>query len=1183
MAFDPSKPFEEVGAPTATLDRTQPYEEVQGEHNFDVGSLLLDPQRAHQHATPEGKAAINTLMATAGDEEGKMRATNQLYVNQHMPSMPVAALTSNWPAVRDGYAKSLGYTQGQISEQGFTQLLQQKEEAKKKDEWAVTDAFGKLKAMFGLEGYGDKVQRFGIPLGAEVAGTTGQLATIPRMDGKGTLAGIVNAVNRVSASLVTPENAAALVTTGGAGEVATILGTARAMAVARATQAAVLGTFTATGAKATVDAMDDVRTVFADPDSTKEKKADAIATVVLSGLMTAAAAKGTYDFGAKAATGESAPPPDIGKQIEAATFLRDQAKKAPPEMAAVLTEAAKQVEPAKAESKTPERAKYEELQGQMIEMVKEGKAGTEEFNKVWQASEDIKSQNEGMPPGEKAGGPVEPPPEEPEAPTEAPEPGDTTGIAHRVSEDRGVAAERGEGISASDSIEHGRELLKEGLDPEVAVAEHANHGAISGDAMALVRARAEELSKPMQTEWHKIGQAQQGETDIDTGTFHGLQRAYHESSGKTFTPEQAVEATKQAGEVKGATEAVEATKKKLVETATGPEQPKVRKVPKSISDAASAARERIRQRLEKLGTAQFVEGEKSGVLSKEMLDDLGAVGAEYVAKGIVKAADFADAMVREFGERIRPHLEAILQKAKELRDQAKASDPLTTHTAGSKWTNEQAASLWNKAKEKIDAGQDFDDVRHDLAKETGLPVADITEGLASPKGVRPITDELYAKMSERRRVVNQAKQWVTNEKYPGWFNFAKNVPGFFFNLATFGHGTVGMVTHAGNQMFNPSAVANYWKAFGQQFKLLGWHDSGAYHERMMQDLTRDPLFIKAKRAGLANDPFKYQDDYQNAGAVKFFKKVGLSGNRGFDALKLFRQQRFNERWESLPADLKTPEMAKALADIGNHETGVVRSTVGGSSANWILFAPKLEASRWAFLLGDPAKATKTFINWKGETPEARAAAVEQVKQKALIAGTYVGALAINQGFLSASGSDEKINFTDPRHGDWLSFKVAGHRIGVISPMIGSVRFLANVIHDSMGDRSKFEKMQGSRFEQATKDAGQYLRGKESPFAKVATDTAFQADFKENPMPWSNDAISKHQKAEGVHKFTYAEYAGKNLTPIPLQEAITEVWKKQGMNEDQITTVLNAIIIAASVGGTGIKISEDTPYKKPLAK
>jgi len=320
--------------------------------------------------------------------------------------------------------------------------------------------------------------------------------------------------------------------------------------------------------------------------------------------------------------------------------------------------------------------------------------------------------------------------------------------------------------------------------------------------------------KPLQTEWHKGGQAQQGETEIDTGTFHGLARAFRESTGKDFTEKQAKDATKIAADVKDA------------------------------SNTADAAQDR---------------------LLKEVAPD-------------------------------KPTKESV----------KKSEDIIKTVKSGAAWTPEQAKALWEVAKGKyIDKGvTDFNDIRAGLATDYGLSKADISTGLASPKGARVLTDDMYAKMAERRRVINQARQWLANEKYPKWEQFMRGVPNAFFNIATFGHGTVGPITHAGVQIFNPSVTKDWIKNFGRGFKLMGLHDKGAYHEQMTQDLMRDPNFIKAKRAGLANDPSRYQDDYQNPGAIKMFKDIGLAGNRGFDGLKFLRQDMFNKRWAGLPENPK---------------------------------------------------------------------------------------------------------------------------------------------------------------------------------------------------------------------------------------------------------------------------------------
>lgn len=161
-------------------------------------------------------------------------------------------------------------------------------------EWAKSSPIERLKMMFGVKGYGrNEVEGAAPMIGSEAAGTKGGLATIPKMQGSGVMAGIDNAVNKFIAGLTTPENAAIMAATGGAGALADLAAATRVAVAARATEAATLGTFTGVMAKDTVTAAQEARAIMADPAATNADKADAIATAILSGAMTAAAGVGT--------------------------------------------------------------------------------------------------------------------------------------------------------------------------------------------------------------------------------------------------------------------------------------------------------------------------------------------------------------------------------------------------------------------------------------------------------------------------------------------------------------------------------------------------------------------------------------------------------------------------------------------------------------------------------------------------------------------------------------------------------------------------------------------------------------------------------------------------------------------------------------------------------------------------
>lgn len=1188
MAFDASQPFEDVGG-TATLDRTKPFEDAApGGHNFDPGAALLDPERAHQHATPEGRAALDTLNTISDDETEKTKAVSQIYVQQRLKAFPARYISQHWDSVRDQYAKSLGFTGDTISEGAFITLLQEDAKKDKKQMWATAGPLDRLNLMFGDKGMSNpdlKVESALPAIGSEAAGTKGGAFTIPKMQGNGAFVGIINSTNKAISGLTTPENAGFLVATGGAGVVADIAESARVVAIAKGTQAAILGTFAGQGAKGTVDMVGNAIKVTHDPDSTHAQIAEAWADAGLAGTMTAFAAKGTYEFAKGAA--ETTLTPE--KKIQAAELLREQAQSAhSAEMAATLEAAADHVEHAPEEGAKAEEPKTPEPAKEEPPLTVEGKEPTHP---------PLVEGSDGL----------------------------DYGIAARVSDARAEHGaidpiEPGKGVGAEASVEHGRELLKQGSDPQAALDEFIKDKKISADQVALVRAHGETLNKaaydaemkfgtdspeykaaakadsdwlkaikPMQTEWHKIGQAQQGQTEMDTGTFHGVSRAFKESTGREFTEKEAVTAKQKVAKVQEATGEVQEAQKKFVEgakaAAEGEEQAQAGKKPSKLSQRADEARARISERLLKATGAGFVEGEESGLLSKENLNDLAIVGADYIAKGAKEIGAWSEKMVKEFGDKIKPHLDAIFPKAME-EHQADKVAPVMAHIPGEKWTPEQAKALWQHAKEKyIDQGiTDPHDIRSNLATDFGLDSDEIHKGLASAKGMREITDDLYAKQAAQRRVVNEAKRWVNDAKYPGYEKIFRAIPESFFNLYTFGHGTVWTVTHTGNQYFLPKATGRLFRELGRSFRLMGVFDGGAYHERMMNDLIRDPNFIKAKRAGLENDPYIQRDEYQNPGVVKMFKQIGLMGNRGFDGMKLFRQFRFNQEWNSLPDSLKNTDSAKGIAEMINTATGAVPGKAPGGVARTIFFAPRLEMSRWKFMFTDPAlnanTVAKGLLSKGSVTPEAYHAAQRNLRQKMILAGVYFGALAINQGLLEATNSDQDVNFTDFKKSDWLDFKAAGKNIGVVSTMRRTVQFLFELGDAFWGHRTQLQKAEGTRAEQAGTIALKYIRGKLSPFASVATDILTQSDFIGKPLPFSSDKATPMAQRMGEGKpYTYAEYGTTHLLPIPVAEAARELWKQQGMDDEEIDKYLRAIEAGIVSGATGAKMKDDKSKRK----
>ncbi len=769
---------------------------------------------------------------------------------------------------------------------------------------------------------------------------------------------------------------------------------------------------------------------------------------------------------------------------------------------------------------------------------------------------------------------------------------DTHGVANRVNEARAKSGdiapvETGTSPGPEALIAKGREMLKEGETPDEAFT-RAQTIPDAGDRLGFVRAYGEKLFKeasaaadkfgtdspeyaaaakldsdwasriqPLKTDLARGFHALQGETEIDTGTFHGIRRAFNELSGREFTPTEEVTAKKFVSDQKAATKAVEEIApefKKAIESVVAPARKSVSgKILSNLRERSDAAMARLKAK----------QGRVSAGLDPTDFKDYVEIAAYHLARGIDAGAE----LLKQFGEKIREHIPGILDAAKKTYADATKGELGNT-----------VAGVYQRAKDYLDAGEtNPSDVVAKIAADLGTTQADVWEKLATNKTVRNVTDETFKRMAERRALTDAARNWVKDRSAPLAYRVATAPFRAGFRTATFGHGTVAPFTHAPTLGFNPATFSIFWRNWAKGFKLMGLRDAGAYHERVMQDLVRDPNYITARRAGLANDPHRAVTDYEKAWMGGWFEKVGAIGNRGFDSLKLIRQEYFNQLWDKTPDSLRTPLMAQLFADDVNHATGTVKRSYGPVTRA-VFFAPKLIASQFAHLVGDSAKAAAAIAKGSKASPEERAAAINHVKFLATAVGAYVSALALNQGLLSASGSKQKINFTDFHKADWFKFKALGLNIAPVSGPLAMVRLLGNLLRIEFGELEGKEKRggKGAALLSTSKD---FVRSKFSPTMGVAVDVATGTDYAERPLPFSKEKVPAYLRREGVGKYTYAEYATTHMTPIPVAEAAREVWKQQGMDESTIEHWIEAILMGVEAGAVGARVTPDYNEKK----
>lgn len=822
------------------------------------------------------------------------------------------------------------------------------------------------------------------------------------------------------------------------------------------------------------------------------------------------------------------------------------------------------------------------------------------------------SQEGGGPQAEQSGGEVPPK----EVDTNALPFGDSpVGIAHEAQADRAKAdlnvlpPERGEGITLEESVRRGKELLDGGADPDKIVAQFLKDRKVSSDDMAVVRAHYNELAKktneaysafgerspqadqafanertfynnavkPMQTEWSKIGVAQQGGVDLDTGSVMGLRRAFQELHGKDLNPAQAEQAKQLSDKVKFLDKEVERLKDKLDKAFK--EKGETKEV--NIKEKAQNLAKKIRDNA-KLN--------RPGMFSAATPASLAWDGAvEIVAKSIEAGGALADAIAKGL-EHIKGSdwYKQLSNKDKQTaetqftdwhmdqgREKTQLAEQFVNKSAkDNKFTADEAKAIWDYLKTRyMDKETPFPDALKATANDLGLSMQQVIHAIATPKGAKEITDEMFKKQHERNKAINYAKRFVKTANQPAAVKFFNSLPSAFFNVKTYGHGTVGNITHGGSNIFRPSVWKAYWPNVLKSFKLAYGSISG--YEKAITILESSPHFTDWKRAGLAVDPREAYDDFQVFGKKQSW--LAGAGTRGFTGLKFMRYD-MAEMWYNRLSDTEKadPNTREEIAKLANHATGHTEIKVP-KPLQVITFAPGLEISRWQRMITDPAKAINTFTHWNKSTPAEQAAAKIVARGAGERLATYSALLAANAGLLSALNSKQQINLTNPAKSDWMRFKLEGKTIDFTGNILSPIRLLSVIGRGTyltiFGDQKDLRTKPGD------KDAStitQQARYKLSPLAGSIADVATGTDAMGNVLPWSHVKPST-----GRIKMTWPDYAW-NQMPIPIAagyNSYMESMRERGVPHSTTNAWFNGALQFGVEGFTGVKMSPDYDLQK----
>lgn len=514
-------------------------------------------------------------------------------------------------------------------------------------------------------------------------------------------------------------------------------------------------------------------------------------------------------------------------------------------------------------------------------------------------------------------------------------------------------------------------------------------------------------------------------------------------------------------------------------------------------------------------------------------------------------------------------------------------------------TIEEGMEIWRWAKANgIDRGLSFAEI-HDLIKHeyfsgSGKPEW-ITEILAGRKApFRRLSDDVWRAQANRRVIVEHAKDVAGRAAMPTWqkaISYAWERPRAF---AVAGHGYVFPITHAGDLIFQPSrwallfrALKNTWTKTGDPFGITS-ERAKVQTEYILHNMEKDPMFNMAINSGVDLSPKAHASDLVNLG------NKGSQSERAWSMLKVLRFELWKNDMEKLLA--KYPELSsdeqlelgKHLATMANHSTGSGRGVITNSKIlGQVLFGSKLTQSKINRLI-DVGKTLKTVGNWSNASPVEKIAAKTHITQLTQFALTYAGFLAVNQGYLSATGQKDKdgkpthINWTDPTKGDWMKFKANGLELSV--PGIRSeLKVLGQILAIAFKDSKAIKKEThgGTKFDAAQKALIEYATGKTAPTTQVALESIYgtQTFGLHKPMPWSSDKGTAKSP-----RMDWTEYAISH-GPIPLEGPIRYVYdqlRQRGASAMDATAWIKAVIIGG-VGATGIHVGEDYNAAKVEAK
>lgn len=540
------------------------------------------------------------------------------------------------------------------------------------------------------------------------------------------------------------------------------------------------------------------------------------------------------------------------------------------------------------------------------------------------------------------------------------------------------------------------------------------------------------------------------------------------------------------------------------------------RIVETLSSRADAARERLK--------ARFQSGRVSAGIDPADLRDYAEIGAYHLARGVEAAAKWSAEMVKEFGEKITPHLAAIREQAEKIRGEAEAEKMTAAKlSAYKKRTFNKALEIENKT-----AIGDFEKTpRKELIKDADALRLQAKLEAAKAEFAAALERDRYEKLSSIGKLKEQGLNTydaARNLMTTGEFSFINR------------QGKVTALSH-------PIITA---KAIPDTVRALFTDEVGA---RAIDLQTMNKPEIAAARSAklhLVEEGAKLSRQ-EEIFASKWAEKI--PGLRNFNqAGRVFLNKVRFDVWKTLRDQLPeiTPERDAQLAKFVNQATG--RGTLGPAEAAAVplgraLFSPRFLASRIQLLVGHSL--------WGGDLATRRIIAKEYAKTLVAL-GVYYTLLGQLKDKNGKPATIEK----DPRSSDFGKVKVGNSRLDPLAGLSQVIVFAARTATLEKKDtKGRMVSLQNPKF------GGQKWSDVAANFARS----------KLHPVPGS--VINLFNGTDlGGNQATLANQSANFITPL------TYVDIYQALEEQDLPTGVSLSLLALL--GEGLQ-TYDTNKKKTV--